>query len=173
MKLTLPGIAAGPDGKLRSRIDLALTGKDTKGFHFEMRRNGKLVFEEWREVGTDGLTATQRKSEEQNGVVIIDPPQVLLPWPPSGMNTWNYQSKEGSLKQVSRSWGPLPVEGPKGKVPGFIVFTMQEVPVGNATSIITVERHFIPGVGLVREISTTAVKETLISREEMILKEVK
>lgn len=36
-----------------------------------------------------------------------------------------------------------------------------------------VERHFIPGVGLVREISTTAAEETLIRREEMILKEVK
>ncbi len=58
-------------------------------------------------------------------------------------------------------WGPLPLKTQAGDAPGYVVLVEQ----GNAT----VERHFVPAVGLVREIIVVALGGDLLSRQEMAL----
>jgi len=59
----------------------------------------------------------------------------------------------------------VPVEGPRGPAPGYVVVTEQP----GSLATISVERHFLPGVGLVREIIITAVGNERASRQEMVL----
>jgi hypothetical protein len=46
-----------------------------------------------------------------------------------------------------------------------VVFVEQ--PLGTMT--VTVERHFLPGVGLVREIIITGLDHDMVARQEMVL----
>jgi hypothetical protein len=157
-----PGIKLDPDGKLRARVEILQAGDDDKGSHLELRRNGDLVFQEWWRLGNDGLTAVQRKSADQ--VIPLQPPQILWPWPLQP-TTWTYQPDDHSYQQTCQMWGPLPVQGPNGEVPGYVVMINQ----GDALSKTSVERHFIPAIGLVKEIIISTVNNKMVSRTEMTL----
>jgi hypothetical protein len=74
---------------------------------------------------------------------------------------WGYRPKDKSYEQKYSMWGPVPVKAPGGETPGFVVLVEQ----GNTT----VERHFVPGVGLVREVIIVALGDEMASRQEMVL----
>jgi hypothetical protein len=74
-------------------------------------------------------------------------------------------AKDHSYRQTYRMWGPLPLRGPQGEAPGYVVLTEQPVPPGS----LTVERHIIPGIGLVKEIIVQALRGEMLSRQELIL----
>ena len=78
---------------------------------------------------------------------------------------WTYEATNKSFRQTYRMWGPVPVRGPQGEAPGYVVLVEQSSP--SATT--TVERHFLRGVGMVREVSITAVGSEMVSRTELIL----
>lgn len=158
-KVNLPGIAPDAEGKYRATVTLTAAATDQAGNRIESRRNGALVFEEWWQLGPRGLAATKRKKGDI--VTVVDPPQVLLPWPLNAPQEWTYEPKDKSFRQAYRMWGPVPVRGPQGEGPGYVVLVEQ-----GAT---TVERHFLPGVGLIREVSITALGGEMVSRQEMIL----
>jgi hypothetical protein len=160
--LTGPGIKLDPDGKMRATVEITHAGDDDKGSHMELRRDGNLVFSEWWRLGSDGLTATQRKSTDQ--VVSLQPPQVLLPWPLEP-KTWSYEPDDHSYKQTCRMWGPLPVQGPSGEVPGYVVMIVQT----DGLSKTSDERHFIPGLGLAKEVIVNTINEKLVDRTVMTL----
>ena len=72
------------------------------------------------------------------------------------------------MKSSYRMWGPIPVAGPKGAAPGYVVLTEEQT----ANFLKTTERHFLPGVGLVREVIITATNERVMqNRMEWVLKE--
>ena len=62
-------------------------------------------------------------------------------------------------------WGPLPVKGPAGEAPGYVVFLLQKESIGALSG----ERHWLPGVGLVREVIISTVGDRLAGRTEMVL----
>ena len=62
-------------------------------------------------------------------------------------------------------WGPIPFQWPGGSAPGYAVM-VQEPP---QSSRVTVERHFMPDVGLVREVLIVALGSKMLSRQEMVL----
>jgi len=157
-----PAVKLDPDGKLRARVEITQAGDDDKGSHLELRRNGDLVFNEWWRLGNDGLIATQRKSTDQ--IFPLQPPQVLWPWPLEP-KTWTYEPDDHSYKQTCQMWGPLPVQGPNGEVPGYVVMIIQ----ADGLSKTSVERHFIPGVGLVKEIIINTVNHKMVGRTAMKL----
>jgi len=66
-------------------------------------------------------------------------------------------------------WGPLPVKTPQGEQPGYVVLVQQAMGIGSMTA----ERHFVPGIGMVREIIITAMNGAMVSRQTMELKSVK
>ena len=69
------------------------------------------------------------------------------------------------LDQGVRTWGPVTVDGPAGPAAGFVV--LLSVP-ADATSL-TIERQFVPGVGMVRETIVRTVGGKLVTRQESVL----
>ena len=158
-RINLPDIKPGADGKYRATVTMKVAGTDENGTHVEMRRNDRLVFEEWWRLDKHGLTATQRKTGGET--ITLTPPQVLWKLPLKTPVKWSYLPKDKSYRQIYSMWGPLPVKMQEGEAPGYVVLVDQ----GNTT----VERHFVPEVGLVREIVINALGGDLLSRQEMVL----
>jgi hypothetical protein len=163
-----PGAVLGADGKLRATVIFRVAGVDEMGAHIEMRRGDVLFSEEWWQANEKGVSITQRKIE--GNIIAKTPPQPLLPWPLKSPQTWEYEVEERSVKQVSHLWGPVPVKGPKGEEPGYVVL-VEEPPRSIKSQIkTTVERHFLPGLGVVRSIFVTTVEDAMASREELVLR---
>jgi hypothetical protein len=163
-KISLPGVTPDAQGRLHASVTLTVAGTDEAGSHVELRRNNQLVFEEWWRLDQKGLAATKRKSGED--VIVLDPPQVMFAWPLKTPKSWNYTPRDRSYRQAYKMWGPLPIKTSTGDEPGYVVFVEQR----SKAVAITVERQFVPGVGLVRETIVTAVHDDMVSRQEMVLK---
>lgn len=63
-----------------------------------------------------------------------------------------------------RVWGPLPLRGPDGMAPGYVTLAIYPPPFET-----TVERHYLPGVGLVREVLIAARGGRRLERRELVL----
>src|SRR5207249_2192784 len=118
-KIILEDAAQTPDGKFHAEVTATIAGDEDKGTHVELRRNGKLVFNEWFTLDQHGLSSTQRKAGDSEPLG-VDPPQVV--WKlPLRIHTWDYHPKDKSYSQKYLMWGPVPVETPNGEAPGYIV----------------------------------------------------
>jgi len=163
-KISLQGITPDADGRVRTKVTMTVAETDNAGTHIELRRNNVLVFNEWWQFSEKGLVATKRKQEDKE-VFTLDPPQVLLPWPLEPPRTWDYEAKDKSFKQTYQIWGPVPIKGPNGVAPGFVVLAREH----SQFPAITAERHFLPGVGMVREVIIQALNGKMASHQEMTL----
>jgi hypothetical protein len=162
--IRLPGIEPDEDGTLRAKVTRTVRETDDTGTRVELHRNGDMVFEEWFRLDEHGLTSMQRRTADE--VTTLDPPQVLWPLPLTP-KSWTYTPSDQSYQLSCQMWGPLPVAAPDGEIPGYIVLVEQPTPIGK----ITVERHFVPGVGMAREVITTAMAGQMVTRQEMILQQ--
>jgi len=150
------------DGKARTDVTMTVAGSDALGSRIEMRRNGKLVTQEWWRLGGNGLALVQRKVDDM--ILKPDPPQPL--WVlPLDTRRWTYKSDDGTISQACRMWGPLPVKGPRGDTPGYVVYTELPTILGKSSF----ERHFVPGFGMVREVAVTGLNGALLTRTELTL----
>ncbi len=163
-KIDLPGVTPDADGKFRATVTMTVAGTDAAGSRIESRRNNKLVFQEWWQLGNKGLVATQRKTDEE--FVVLTPLQIFWQWPLTTPTIWEYYPQDKSYQQTYRMWGPVPIKGPTGEAPGYVVLVEQTSPLVR----MTVERHFLPGVGLVREVIISALGDKILNRQELVLK---
>jgi hypothetical protein len=161
-KIGFPDIKPDAEGKYRANVAMMIAGRDAAGEHVETRRNGRLVFEEWWRIDQKGLAATKRKVGDE--VSVLDPAQVMFAWPLASKK-WDYAPRDGSYRQTYRMVGPFALKTPGGEKAGYVVLVEQ--PGGRMD--ITVERHFVPGIGLVREVIVTALDRDMVSRQEMVL----
>jgi hypothetical protein len=167
VKLTpAPGLVPDSAGRLRATVTRRVAASDARGIRVEVRRNDALVGEEWWRLDDAGLAITQRR--EGGETVPFDPPVVLWPWPPAP-KSWEYPETERSRGQAFRAWGPVHVKGPAGDGPGSVVLTAEQQ--ANPPIATTIERHYLPGVGLVREVTVQALNGRLMTRQEMVLTE--
>lgn len=165
LKINLPGIAPDREGKLRAEVTMTAVGGDDTGTHLELRRNDRLVFQEWMRWSDEGLVATRRQPLDE--AFDLDPPQPILRRP-FGYQKWDYESKDKEIRAAFRMWGPIPVQGPRETTPGFVV--LAEIPPDADGTEVTAERHFVAGLGMVREIDITARDGHRITRQEIVLK---
>jgi hypothetical protein len=163
-KIGFPDIKPDAEGKYRATVAITIAGKDAAGEHTQMRRNGRLVFEEWWRFDQNGWSATKRKAGDD--VSVLDPPQVLFAWPLGTSKKWDYTPRDRSYQQTYNMMGPLALKTAVGERTGYVVLVEQ----AGGRMGITVERHFVPGTGMVREIIVTAVDHDMVSRQEMVLK---
>ncbi|MBV9758891.1 MAG: carboxypeptidase regulatory-like domain-containing protein [Alphaproteobacteria bacterium] len=163
--VALPDIQPGPDGKLHATVTYTVVGTDDAGAHLEMRRNDRLVLEEWWRIGPAGVAVTRRRAEGQ--LAPLQPPQPLLAWPP-GVKSWDWPSPSASPHEHVEMWGPLPIDaGAWGRVPGYIVLSRTEQqPEG---MIGTIERDFSPGLGLLREHTVVQIGPVTALRQDVAL----
>lgn len=162
-KLEAPaGVKLDSEGRLRATVVAAVTGKDSTGAHLEWRQGGDLIEGEWLRLDPEGLVRTQRLHE--GAPVALTPPELLLPQPdrhpPKG--EWDAPAYDYQLRY--RVWGPLPIEGPGGIAPGYVTLAIYPPPYET-----TVERHYLPGVGLVREVVVAARGGQRLERRELVL----
>lgn len=160
----LPDIQPGPDGKLHASVTYTVAGVDEAGAHIEMRRNDRLVLEEWWRLGPGGLAVTQRRAEGQSAR--LDPSQPLLAWPP-GVKTWDWPSAAASPHEHVEMWGPLPIDAGAAKVPGYIVLSRTEQQPDGMVG--TIERDFAPGLGLLREHTVVQIGPVTALRQDLVL----
>jgi hypothetical protein len=172
-KLTVPGVETDADGRLRAKVAIVVGKSDKDGTRLEFRRNGQLVQEEWWRLEAAGLAVTQRKGSGE--AVRLDPPQLLLALPLAAEKRWDYRPKDGAYQQTYRMVGPLPIALARAGLTskptmGFVVIVEQAMDANNPPAgKITVERHFVPGVGLVKETILTTMGDKLVGRQEMTL----
>lgn len=164
-KLDAPaGVELDSEGRFRATVLAAVVGKDSIGAHVEWRRGEERIEEEWLRLDREGLVRTQRVQEGQP--VALTPPELLLPhpdrYPPKG--EWDAPAYDYQLRY--RVWGPLPLRGPDGMAPGYVTLAIYPPPFET-----TVERHYLPGVGLVREVLIAARGGRRVERRELVLRD--
>jgi hypothetical protein len=157
--LTMSGMEKGADGTLRGTVTYTAAASDAHGTRIEMRRGDALINEEWWRLDAGGLAVTHVRRGGQEADLV--PPATLLRLPLEASASWSW-TQDGATTPF-RMWGPLPVVGPAGSTPGYVVWSAPPTAAGGST----VERHFVPGVGLVREVHTDGAKGLLRFRLEL------
>jgi hypothetical protein len=157
-----PGTTLDPDGRLRATLEKTAAGQDAEGVHIETRRGGMIVEEEWWKLTESGLVVTKLKSGEEEQT--FDPPGAIWPWPLKTPRRWQYEI-DPSLKQTFRMWGPVPLNGPFGAAPGYVVLMQQP----SRPIALSVERQYLPGVGMVREVVVQARNGVMLTRWDSVL----
>ena len=157
------GVTLDADGAFRATTTQEVTAVDEAGARVELRRDGELVSAEWLRIADEGLIRTRR--EEGGQTIVVEPPELLLPTPgPEAPREWKAPAYAYDL--TYRMWGPVQVRGPAGEAPGYVTLATYPAPYDA-----TVERHYLPGVGMVREVLITGRGGRRTSRQEMVLRE--
>ncbi len=164
-RITLPGIEPDAAGTLRATATYKVAKRDSDGAHVEIRRGKDLVLEEWWAVDANGVSVARRRAGGDTAK--FDPPQPLFPMPARGVSssTWTPKGGAAASAQAVRTWGPVTVAGPAGPAVGWVV--LLSLP-ADAPSL-TIERQFVPGVGMVRETIVQTVGGELATRQEVVL----
>ncbi len=158
-----PGTKLDADGRLRATLTKTAVAEDSMGLHIEARRGKDVVEEEWWKLTDAGLVVTKTRSGGDEET--FDPPGQIWPWPLETPRRWTYKLPDGSVGQAFRMWGPLPVKGPAGETPGYVVLMEQ----ASSPIAVSVERHYVPGIGMVREVAVQASNGVMLTRWESIL----
>ncbi len=158
-----PGATLDADGRVRATVTATLAKIDGEHARVSWARGGVPFSEEWWEFGHSGIAAVKRTATDES--VIFDPPQIFFPWPVVMGSEWQYVSRDQSVRQSYRIWGPVPVKGPNGEAPGYIVLVVQKSPL----AMTSVERDYLPGVGMVRSLAIAGFGTETVDREELVL----
>jgi hypothetical protein len=160
-----PGEKLDADGRLRATLTRTAVANESEGLHIETRRGNRIVEEEWWQLGDAGLAVTKLKGggQEQR----FDPPGRLWPWPLKMPQRWTFKPAGMPFTQTFRMWGPVRVKGPDGEAPGYVLLMEQP----SRPIALSVERHYLPGIGLVREIVVQARNGLMLTRWESVLTE--
>jgi hypothetical protein len=173
-KSQIPGGTSDPDGAVRGSISFAIGPTTDDGTLFTGSIGGQTLEMRVR-LDNDGLKAT-RRGPAGGDLAPVDPPEMLHPLPPSLADgtEWTATTRAGG-KQGLRVFGPLPLAGPDGPAPGYVIFGEEQTAAGEpGTPAVrgkeTVERHYIPNVGLVREVRVSVLGGKFSSRQELTLR---
>lgn len=166
--IEIPGVTPDADGKLRATLTVRVNSLGPDGAEVEGLLNGtRMTVDGWR-LNADGLLITRTQLEGAEPYA-FDPPEPLVSFPLQSFKTWEYASKDGAVKRSYRMWGPVPVAFGGRQSPGYVVLCTA----GDDERTRTVERHYLPGTGMVRKITVEAARGTLLTRTEMTLRPTK
>jgi hypothetical protein len=158
-KIDIPGSAPQPDGTARGTLEIAVGKTDESGTHYQGSVNGEPGGEMWVRLTDAGLVKVGEPSGDK--VAPVNPPEVILPLPPSLENgaEWTSKTRDGKDRNL-QFFGPLPLEGPDGSATGYLIFSEQQIRSGSPDTSAghgkeTIEQHYLPGVGLVKQVNVT------------------
>ena len=156
-----PGMTLGRDGRRRSSTTFVVEETEGDIARVVCRNSGEFFNATWLRREAAGLSQQRSRSFRQEEPEPITPPSLLLPAVLDGDMEWTWSAADGQHRTVTRAIGPLTVETPKGRAPGYVVLTSTY---RGAALVGTLERHMAPGWGIVRRTYVTTG-----SRCEMIL----
>ncbi len=171
--IDMPGVKPEADGSVRATLAMTVGKSDDNGTHYTGKINDQPAGGEmWVKLEDKGLMLVRRKTGEN--VEDVKPPENLQPLPPKLEDGTEWTCKTHDGEQKLQLFGPLMVKGPDGAAPGYVIFSDEEITVGNpgasaARGRETKERHYVPKVGLVRETRVTVLGGKLQSRHDITL----
>ncbi len=172
-KVDMPGVTPEADGTLRSTITVKIGKAEDAGTPYELSIAGKPVGSMWVKLDEKGLQA--HRTKEGNETREINPPRMIYPLPPKLEDgaEWTTKTPDGG-EQKHTLFGPMTIEGPSGPATGYLIFSEEQVAAGSpGTEAVrgknSIERYFVPKVGLVREVQVDTLAGKLTTRREMKL----
>jgi hypothetical protein len=163
---------AAVDGKIHGLAVYRLSGTQDLNartlLKFEMLRDGVITNTDLMIVNEHGIFCAAR-IDAYGKVTALDPPQPIVVAPFEPGVSWDFVSKVGG-SQVRQHYQILAAEDvdvPAGTFRAFHIRGMQTEPLS-----MTVERWFVPGTGIVKDVTVTKTAEgNLVRRISLELKE--
>ena len=170
--VSLPGATPDKSGKIYSDVIYRLEGMENvegRSFlKFEMHRDHVVTNTELATVDDRGIHVAVRIDRDGNRVALA-PPQTVVAAPLKQDLSWNFDGKAG-VSDVHQHYIVLAEEDvvvPAGRFHAFHIRGEQTAP--DST---TIERWFVNGIGIVKDITTMRNKDgNLLQRIELDLKE--
>lgn len=167
------GMTQDKDGVYRGGFVISYDQPKDGTFRRTVVVNGVQADEMRVKLDDTGLVCTQTTTDGKT--TDVNPPKNVHPLPPSlthGLE-WKCTSDVKGANQDLVFFGPLTLQGPDGPATGYIIYG--EGPVagveGSSTgvNVQTMERHYIPKVGIVRENRVVVVNGKPMVRQEFTL----
>ena len=166
------GVKADADGKIRLPVLYRLEGTENVDgkdlLKFEMHRAGIITNTDLLSVDDHGIFCWARINLDGE-LVKFNPPQTMIAAPLKKGAAWDFNGQAGDLK-VQQHYDVVGEENigvPAGKFQAFRIHGEQTSP-----NRMTIDRWFAPGVGIVKDITTTQdAKGDLLQRISLELVE--
>jgi hypothetical protein len=163
-EFTFADATPGPDGKVHSSAIYRITGMqevdDKKLLKFEMLRDGVVTNVDLMTVDQRGIFCAARI--DPFGVLTkLDPPQTIIAAPIRSGGSWDF-SGQPDKTEVHQHYDVLREEDvfvPAGKFRAFHIHGEQTAP-----TRMTIDRWFVNGVGIIKDITEMRTPEGSLSR---------
>jgi hypothetical protein len=172
-KVDVPGVTPEADGTIRTTIGTKVGKADDAGTQYEVSINDKPVGMMWVKLDERGLQAHRMK--EGDNAKEINPPKMIYPLPPQleDGTEWIVKSDDGGEQKLTL-YGPMTIDGPSGPATGYLILSEEQTSTGSpGTEAVrgknSIERYFVPKVGLVREVQVDTLSGKLTTRREIKL----
>ena len=152
--LTIPKLKRDADGKIRLSVLYRLDGADNLDgkelLKLEMHRAGAVTNTDLVAIDDHGITCWARINLDGE-LIKFNPPQTMVAAPLKRGAAWNFDGQAGDLSVHQRYnvTGEEDIEVPAGEFHTFHIHGEQSAP-----SLMTIDRWFAPGTGIVKDVTT-------------------
>jgi len=166
--------ALAKDNVLDTTLISEAVGLDTVGAHsytrVETRLNGKPWLFEWQRLSPEGLMIGKTIDYQQGDqAVIMQPEQKRISAELRPGNSWSWTAKDAPVRFRYAVAGPGQVDVPASHYQGINLNTNGTVDAPFGKVEIHQDTWFVPGVGIVRQETTTNVGERKLSHVVLTL----
>ena len=170
--LDIPNAKTDADGKIHAPVLYRIEGTENVDgkdlLKFEMHRAGAITNTDLLTVDEHGITCWARINLDGE-LIKFNPPQTMIATPLKRGAAWSFDGQAGDLKVHQRYdvTGEENIEVRAGKFHTFHIQGEQSAP-----SQMTIDRWFVPGVGIVKDVTTMrAANGDLLQRISLELAE--
>jgi hypothetical protein len=167
VNVSIPGVEPDDKGRVHATVVQTVIGVDQFGTQIQVKRNDALVQDEWWRM-TDNGAFLMRVRNPAGKVITFDQAKEMLPFPITTQNKWEIPSADKLLpSQTMYLWGPVPIKWAGGESLGYVVAALQTL---DTLNIASVERQYVPSVGMVDEKIITSFNDETLRTQEMSLR---
>lgn len=166
-----PNLPPEAQGKIQSQVAYRLDGtQNIEGknlLEFEMHRDGVVTGTDLMTVDDSAINCWER-IDLHGEITKFNPPQSIVATPLKAGATWNFDAKLGAdaVHQHYAVLGEEAVAVPAGKFQAFHIHGEQ-----NSPNEMVIDRWFVKGVGIVKDVTATRRDGDLVSRVSLELLE--
>jgi hypothetical protein len=171
-RMRLSDLKPDADGKVRATVTYRIDGTEQVDgkelLKFEMHRAGVVTNTDLITVDERGIICFARIGLDGE-TTKLDPPQRIVPAPLGERTSWDYDVDiaDAKVHQHFSVIGDEDVDLPAGKFRAFHIHGEQ-----NSPNPMTIDRWFVPGTGIVKDVTTTRSEGgELVRRISLELKE--